>query len=244
MPADLRPIGLGQVNGRYFCFHTGVGFDAAVVAAGRATRLAQALARPPAVHLGGAVDVADRLRPPAPTLPACTATAGRRRRRLLHDRAQHESVHVPRQPAARSLTGGHARPGPGGDHVHDDEGQRRSSRSLAGALRGGGVKPAAHLDIRTDVDGSGHRARDPVPVSGRRRCARRDESARVRPRPDAVKLVFPTAPVGPRPDASAERRRAQRRARRCTRRRRRAPPSSTSRSGSLHVHVLTARPGP
>jgi diacylglycerol kinase family enzyme len=30
---DLRPIGLGRVNGRYFCFHTGIGFDAAVVRA-------------------------------------------------------------------------------------------------------------------------------------------------------------------------------------------------------------------
>jgi diacylglycerol kinase family enzyme len=28
---DISPIGLGQVNGRYFCFHTGVGYDAAVV---------------------------------------------------------------------------------------------------------------------------------------------------------------------------------------------------------------------
>ena len=27
----IEPIGLGQVNGRYFCFHAGVGFDAAVV---------------------------------------------------------------------------------------------------------------------------------------------------------------------------------------------------------------------
>jgi diacylglycerol kinase family enzyme len=27
----VTPIGLGNVNGRYFCFHTGVGFDAAVV---------------------------------------------------------------------------------------------------------------------------------------------------------------------------------------------------------------------
>lgn len=27
----IDPIGLGNVNGRYFCFHTGVGFDAAVV---------------------------------------------------------------------------------------------------------------------------------------------------------------------------------------------------------------------
>jgi diacylglycerol kinase family enzyme len=28
---DIRPIGLGLVNGRYFCFHTGIGYDAAVV---------------------------------------------------------------------------------------------------------------------------------------------------------------------------------------------------------------------
>ncbi len=32
-PEAIRPIGLGKVNGRYFCFHTGVGFDAAVVKA-------------------------------------------------------------------------------------------------------------------------------------------------------------------------------------------------------------------
>ena len=29
----IRPIGLGQVNSRYFCFHAGLGYDAAVVAA-------------------------------------------------------------------------------------------------------------------------------------------------------------------------------------------------------------------
>jgi len=28
---SIEPIGLGKVNGRYFCFHTGVGYDAAVV---------------------------------------------------------------------------------------------------------------------------------------------------------------------------------------------------------------------
>ncbi len=32
-PTSIRPIGLGKVNGRYFCFHTGVGYDAAVVRA-------------------------------------------------------------------------------------------------------------------------------------------------------------------------------------------------------------------
>ena len=28
---NIRPIGLGRVNGRFFCFHTGIGYDAAVV---------------------------------------------------------------------------------------------------------------------------------------------------------------------------------------------------------------------
>src|SRR4029450_6384751 len=32
--ADRPPIGLGRVNGRYFCFHTGIGYDAAVVKRG------------------------------------------------------------------------------------------------------------------------------------------------------------------------------------------------------------------
>ena len=29
--SSIRPIGLGRVNGRFFCFHTGIGYDAAVV---------------------------------------------------------------------------------------------------------------------------------------------------------------------------------------------------------------------
>ena len=31
--SHVHPIGLGKVNGRYFCFHTGIGYDAAVVSA-------------------------------------------------------------------------------------------------------------------------------------------------------------------------------------------------------------------
>lgn len=30
-PDGIAPVGLGRVNGRYFCFHTGIGYDAAVV---------------------------------------------------------------------------------------------------------------------------------------------------------------------------------------------------------------------
>jgi len=29
--ANIRSVGLGRVNGRFFCFHTGIGYDAAVV---------------------------------------------------------------------------------------------------------------------------------------------------------------------------------------------------------------------
>ncbi len=31
--SSIRPIGLGRVNGRFFCFHVGIGYDAAVVRA-------------------------------------------------------------------------------------------------------------------------------------------------------------------------------------------------------------------
>lgn len=32
-PDAIRPIGLGRANGRFFCFHTGIGYDAATVRA-------------------------------------------------------------------------------------------------------------------------------------------------------------------------------------------------------------------
>ena len=75
--AASRRVGLGPVNGRYFCFHTGVGFDAAVVARGRAAGLGEALGRPPAVHLAGAARRGssgyDRHRPALPGAASPTA---------------------------------------------------------------------------------------------------------------------------------------------------------------------------
>mgnify|MGYP003349781773 CR=1 FL=1 len=38
---DIEPIGLGKVNGRYFCFHTGVGYDAATGQVSRPEALPQ-----------------------------------------------------------------------------------------------------------------------------------------------------------------------------------------------------------
>ena len=158
---DFRPIGLGQVNGRYFCFHTGVGYDAAVVADGRAAGVTEALARPPAVH---------HRRPSRPGPAATTAGArtsgsttadARRRGRLLHDRAQHQPVHVPRQPAARPVARRDARPRARRASRSARCGPRPILRSLAGALRGGGVEPTARARRADRPRPPGHRARRP-----------------------------------------------------------------------------------
>jgi diacylglycerol kinase family enzyme len=66
--------------------------------------------------------------------------------------------------------------------------------SLAGALRGGGVKPADHLDIRTDVRRLVAENDTPFPyqVDGDALgMTTRLEFAHV---PDAVRLVFPAKP--------------------------------------------------
>ena len=147
-----RPIGLGQVNGRYFCFHTGVGYDAAVVERVERRGALKRWLGTPAVHHRRGVDVAARLRPAYATLQR---RAPRRRRgdtgRVLLDRAQHEPVHLPGQPPARPVPARDTRPGTGGGHVQDDA-RHGDPRFAGGALRGGGIEPAPHLDVWTDVE--------------------------------------------------------------------------------------------
>jgi hypothetical protein len=174
------PIGLGQVNGRYFCFHTGVGFDAAVVErVERHGSLKRWLGHPLFIWAGVSTWLTGYDRR-TPHFRLQRRRRPRRRRRLLHDRAQHEPVHLPRQPAARPVTGGHARPALVAI-TFTTMSAAAILTSLAGALRGGGVKPADHLDIRVDVRTSSSSTR-PVPVSGRRRRPRQHQAARVRPR--------------------------------------------------------------
>ena len=204
--ADFRPIGLGQVNGRFFCFHTGVGFDAAVVAAGRAARLTEAVARPPAVHQRRGHHLAHRLRPPHPALPASPATAARRSttatsrscstRTRTRTSATARSTCRRRPPSTNPLVA----------ITFTTMSATAILSSLAGALRGGGVKPAAHLDIREDVRRLVSNTTTPFPyqVDGDALGdTRRLEFDYV---PDAVSLVFPTLP-----DATDVRRQADRR---------------------------------
>ena len=49
LPSSIEEVGLGSVNGRYFLFHVGIGFDAAVVEQVERRAAAQAVGRPSAV---------------------------------------------------------------------------------------------------------------------------------------------------------------------------------------------------
>ena len=113
---SIRRVGLGSVNGRYFLFHTGVGFDAAVVEqVERRSGLKRYAGHPLFVYAGFDTWIRhyDRSRPRLRRPPRRRLGD---RRRLPDDRPQHQPVHLPGQPAARPGAGGHARPGPGGGH--------------------------------------------------------------------------------------------------------------------------------
>ncbi len=189
---DFRPIGLGQVNGRYFCFHTGVGFDAAVVerveargsmkrwlghplfiGAGVSTWLRGYDRHTPhfRLHSDGDIDVDQGYftivlnTNPYTYLgnrPLDLSPAATLDRGLV-------AITFTTMNAAAILT------------------------SLAGALRGGGVQPATHLDIRIDLEHFviEHETPFPYQVDGDALgSTKRLEFTHV---PDAVPLVFPTS---------------------------------------------------
>lgn len=148
--ADLRPIGLGQVNGRFFCFHTGVGFDAAVV---RAVERRASLKR----WLGHPLFI---------TAALTTWARGYDRKRPYFrvrtaDRTVEEgffSIVLNTNPYTylgnRPLDLSHAATLDRGLVVLTFRTMRATTilASLAGALRGGGVKPTAHLDEQSELD--------------------------------------------------------------------------------------------
>jgi len=190
--ADLRPIGLGQVNGRYFCFHTGVGFDAAVVErvekrgsmkrwlghplfiyAGVSTWMTGYDRRTPhfRVHGDGGDDVADGY---------FTIVLNTNPYTYLGNRPLDLSPAATLDRGLVAIT-------------FKTMSATAILTSLAGALRGGGVKPADHLDIRIDVSHLTveHEAPFPYQVDGDALgSTTRLGFVHV---PDAVKLVFPLA---------------------------------------------------
>jgi diacylglycerol kinase family enzyme len=191
--ADFRPIGLGRVNGRFFCFHTGVGFDAAVVqrvekrgswkrwlghplfiSAGISTWLTGYDRREPHFRLSGdgGAPVDDGYF--SIVLNTNPYTYLGNRPLDLSPAATLDQPLVAVTFRTMSATA--------------------ILSSLAGALRGGGVKPAKHLDIRSGVRHLviEHETPFPYQVDGDALGeTRRLEFDYV---PEAVKLVFPTPP--------------------------------------------------
>ena len=201
----VEPIGLGQVNGRYFCFHTGVGYDAAVVhEVERRSSLKRWLGHPLFIY------------------------ASLRTWLVHYDRhTPHFSVrgigdtdfHVPdgyfsivlnTNPYTylgnRPLDLSPAATFDRGLVVITFRTMNASAilRSLAGALRGGGVQPSSHLDVQTDVAEFviEHDAPFPYQVDGDYLGDTR--RLHIVHRPDAVRLIRPSPPVqtpGSRPPA-------------------------------------------
>ncbi len=188
---DLRPVGLGRVNGRYFCFHTGIGYDAAVVQ--RVERRAS-LKR----WLGHPMFIVAALQ---------TWTTGYDRHephfRLHGDGGPdlddgYFSIVLNTNPYTYlgnrplDLSPAATLDNPLVAITFTTMSARAILRSLGGALRGGGVQPAPHLDVRVGVNRlvAEHERPFPYQVDGDALGeTRRLDFWHV---PEAVKLVFPS----------------------------------------------------
>jgi len=194
--ADIGPIGLGQVNGRYFCFHTGVGYDAAVVdEVEQRASLKRWLGHPLFIY-ASLKTWSVRYDRHHPHFGVSGTTAGGTPFRVAdgyftivlntNPYTYLGNRPIDLSPAATLDRGLVA--------VTFRTMQATAIlRSLAGALRGGGVRPSDHLDVRTDIDDLTITCVDdrafPYQVDGDFLGDTRE--LRFRHRPDAVRLVRP-----------------------------------------------------
>ncbi|MFK7919612.1 MAG: diacylglycerol kinase family protein [Ilumatobacter sp.] len=190
--ADFRPIGLGQVNGRYFCFHTGVGFDAAVVQqVERRGSLKRWLGHPLFISAGLSTWARgyDRKRPHF----SVSGDGGQDRSdgyftivlntnpyTYLGNRPLDLSPHAELDQALVAIT-------------FTTMKARAILTSLAGALKGGGVQPAPHLDIRTNVSRLVLEHEQPFPYQLDGDALGETTKLEITHVPDAVRLVYPSA---------------------------------------------------
>jgi diacylglycerol kinase family enzyme len=189
---DLRSVGLGRVNGRYFCFHTGVGFDAAVV---RRVERRASLKR----WLGHPMFIAAALQ---------TWTTGYERHEphfRLHGDGGPEIddgyfsivlntnpyTYLGNRPLDLSPAATLDRPLVA--VTFTTMSARAILRSLSGALRGGGVEPAPHLDVRVDVHRLVIEHEQPFPYQVDGDALGETTRLDFWHVPDAVRLVFPSA---------------------------------------------------
>ena len=192
---DVRPIGLGRVNGRYFCFHTGIGFDAAVVErVERHGSLKRWLGHPLFIYAGLSTWLSgyDRKRPHF----SVESTGDEGAVDRLDDGYftivlnTNPYTYLGNRPLDLSPAAGLDQPG----LVAITFTTMRATailRSLAGALRGGGVKPAPHLDVRTHVDRLVVEHAEPFPYQVDGDALGETTHLDIRHVPDAVRIVYP-----------------------------------------------------
>ena len=166
---SIRRVGLGSVNGRYFLFHTGVGFDAAVVEqVERRAGLKRYAGHPLFVFAGFDTWIRhyDRSRPRFAVHHADGTVIDDA---LPDHRPQHQPLHVPGQPAARPGARGHPRPWSGVGHAaHDGVRPDHAHHRLgAGQWLGPAPQPLGRPPHRpSGAERAGVRA---GPLPGRRR---------------------------------------------------------------------------
>jgi len=193
-----EPIGLSKVNGRYFCFHTGVGYDAAVVReVEQRASLKRWLGHPLFIYAAvktWAVGYSRKQPHFAVSSPGLDDVNDCYFSIVLNTNPYTYLGNRPLDlsPAAtfqrglvvatfRTLT------------------VRAVLGSLGGALRGGGLKPSAHLDVRTDIDRLQIVGSKPFPYQLDGDYLGETTSLNFEHVPNAVKLVLPlTAADQPR----------------------------------------------
>jgi len=197
---SFERIGLGRVNGRSFCFHTGVGYDAAVVReVERHASLKRWLGHP--LFIYSAVTTwargYDRKRPHFRVCGMSSAADGGGGFEV--DDGYFTIVlntspytYLGNRPLDLSPAARLDRPLVA--VTFRTMNATAILRSLGGALRGGGVAPSPHLDIRTDLTALTIRSDEPFPYQVDGDDLGDTRELRFTHVPDAVKLICPGEP--------------------------------------------------
>ncbi len=189
---DFRPIGLGQVNGRYFCFHTGVGFDAAVVEkVERHASLKRWIGHPLFIWAGVSTWMRgyDRHEPHFSVRDDHGHDVDDGYFTIVLNTNPY--TYLGNRPLDLSPEAGLDRRLVAVTFTTMSAGA--ILRSLAGALRGGGVKPAPHLEIHTDLERLTIEHDTPFPYQVDGDALGSTSRLDFLHVPDAVQLVFPGA---------------------------------------------------
>lgn len=191
---DVRPIGLGRVNGRFFCFHTGIGYDAAVVeAVERRASLKRWLGHP--LFISAAITTWLRGYDRDEAHFSLDAGDGRRVEDGFFSIVLNTNpyTYLGNRPLDLSTAATFER----GLVVLTFRTLRIAPilRGLGGALRGGGVTTSEHLVEWCDVDEMRVEHTSPFPYQVDGDFLGEVTRLDFRHVPDAVRLVFPGQPV-------------------------------------------------